>query len=87
MVFVSHLGDLTENFDAIEVEWQRADAAMDILDAAGIPNNVAPGNHDLGAGGTTSTTSISTSRPAATTCRGTRGTAAGWARKPGRSSA
>ncbi len=54
VVFVSHLGDLTENFDTIEVEWQRADAAMAILDAAGIPNNVAPGNHDLGVGGTTS---------------------------------
>ena len=29
------------------VEWQRADAAMDILDNAGIPNNLAPGNHDM----------------------------------------
>jgi VCBS repeat-containing protein len=55
VVFVSQLGDLTENFDTVEVEFQRADSAMDILDNNGIPNNLAPGNHDLGTGGTTST--------------------------------
>ena len=54
VVFVSQLGDITENFDTVELEWQRADSAMDILDNAGIPNNLAPGNHDLGTGGTTS---------------------------------
>ncbi len=47
VVFVSQLGDITENFDTVEVEWQRADSAMDILDNAGIPNNLAPGNHDM----------------------------------------
>jgi hypothetical protein len=47
VVFVSHLGDIAENFDTVEVEWQRADSAMDTLDNAGIPNNVAPGNHDM----------------------------------------
>ena len=55
VAFVSHLGDITQSYDADPVEWQRADAAMDILDNAGIPNNLAPGNHDLGLGGTTST--------------------------------
>jgi len=54
VAFVSHLGDVTESWDGVELEWQRADAAMDILDADGVPNNVAPGNHDLGSGGTTS---------------------------------
>ncbi len=54
VVFVSHLGDITESFDTVEAEWQRADSAMDTLDNAGIPNNLAPGNHDLGTGGTTS---------------------------------
>ena len=53
-MFVSHLGDITESFDTSEIEWQRASSAMATLDAAGIPNNLAPGNHDLGTGGTTS---------------------------------
>lgn len=47
VVFVSQLGDLAQNFDTVEVEYQRADESMDILDNAGIPNNLAPGNHDM----------------------------------------
>ncbi len=54
LVFVGHLGDITENGnnDADNSEWIIADAAFDILDANNIPYAVAPGNHDL-AGGTT----------------------------------
>ena len=47
IVFVSQLGDITEHFDTVRQEFDRADAAMDILDNAGIPNNLAPGNHDM----------------------------------------
>ncbi len=47
VVFVSQLGDITEHFDTVRLEFDRADAAMDILDNAGIPNNLAPGNHDM----------------------------------------
>ena len=47
VVFVSQLGDITEHFDTVELEFERADAAMDILDDNGIPNNLAPGNHDM----------------------------------------
>ncbi len=47
IVFVSQLGDITENFDTVRQEFDRADAAMDTLDNAGIPNNLAPGNHDM----------------------------------------
>jgi fibronectin type 3 domain-containing protein len=47
VVFVSQLGDLAEHFDTVELEYIRADSAMDILDNAGIPNNLAPGNHDM----------------------------------------
>ncbi len=45
--FVTHLGDIVENRDQFEQQWIYADAAMDTLDAAGIPNNLAPGNHDV----------------------------------------
>ena len=47
IVFVSQLGDITEHFDTVRQEFDRADAAMDTLDNAGIPNNLAPGNHDM----------------------------------------
>ena len=53
VAFVSHLGDVVQNADANDIEWQRADTAMDILDNAGIPNNLAPGNHDLGSSAST----------------------------------
>ena len=51
IVFATQLGDITEHGDAIELEWQRADASMDVLDNNGIPNSVVPGNHDLGTAG------------------------------------
>ncbi len=53
-VFVSHLGDIVENIDASTQEWAFADAAMDILDANGVPNNLAPGNHDMNSAGVAS---------------------------------
>ncbi len=51
VVFVSHLGDITENFNTIELEWQRANTSMLVLDDAGVPNNMAPGNHDMSTSG------------------------------------
>ncbi|MEA2622083.1 MAG: hypothetical protein QOH61_993, partial [Chloroflexota bacterium] len=47
IAFVTHEGDVVEHADQFEVEWQRADAAMDVLDNAGIPNNLTTGNHDV----------------------------------------
>jgi uncharacterized repeat protein (TIGR02543 family) len=47
IVFVTHTGDIV-NTAGSATEWQRADAAMDILDGAGVPYSVGPGNHDLG---------------------------------------
>ncbi len=47
IAFVTHVGDITQNYDTAEIEFVRADSAMDILDNAGIPNNIAPGNHDF----------------------------------------
>ncbi|MGD9795053.1 MAG: LamG-like jellyroll fold domain-containing protein, partial [Acidimicrobiia bacterium] len=52
IAFVSHLGDITESFDTVPAEWTRASAQMAVLDAAGVPNNMAPGNHDMLANGT-----------------------------------
>ena len=57
IVFVSHLGDMTEtgNNDADDSEWTVGDAAMDKLEvvttpAGGIPYGFTPGNHDLTGG-------------------------------------
>ena len=44
--FVTHLGDIVDNYN-VEAEWISADAAQDILDNADVPNAVAPGNHDV----------------------------------------
>ena len=49
--FVTHLGDIVEHNDTSEQEWIYADAAMDILDDNAVPNNLAPGNHDLNSAG------------------------------------
>lgn len=43
--FVIHLGDVTQR--DVAAEWQVADAAHDILDAAGVPFSITAGNHDL----------------------------------------
>jgi len=47
IVFVTHVGDIV-NTASSTTEWERADAAFDILDATGVPYSVGPGNHDLG---------------------------------------
>lgn len=46
--FVGHLGDIVEhgNNGGDPVEWDRVDGAMAVLDSAGIPYHVVPGNHD-----------------------------------------
>jgi len=43
--FVVHLGDITQ--DNSLVQWQVADKAHQILDRAGIPYSLIPGNHDM----------------------------------------
>ncbi|MEW6670763.1 MAG: metallophosphoesterase [Thermodesulfobacteriota bacterium] len=43
--FVIHLGDITQ--DNTPAQWRVADAAHQILDGAGIPYSVIPGNHDM----------------------------------------
>ena len=44
--FVMHLGDIVQNHNNSEVEWQVADQAHKLLDGA-VPYSMAPGNHDL----------------------------------------
>ena len=53
LAFVSHMGDIVQNGDAIPAEWTVADTAMkriedqsSTLRAYGIPWGAAPGNHD-----------------------------------------
>lgn len=46
IAFVSHLGDVTEHQDDNEIEWQRANTSLTILDAHNIPWSLSPGNHD-----------------------------------------
>ena len=46
IAFVSHLGDVTEHQDQSEIEWQRADTSLSILDQHDIPWSLSPGNHD-----------------------------------------
>ena len=51
IAFVSHLGDVTQDIDQFEVEWQRANTSMSVLDASTIPHGMSPGNHDETAAG------------------------------------
>src|SRR5256712_4254968 len=51
IAFVSHLGDVTQNIDQYEIEWQRANTSMTVLDQSTIPHGMSPGNHDETAGG------------------------------------
>ncbi len=44
--FVTHLGDLVSTGSDL-TQWGRADASLSVLDSAGIPYGVLPGNHDL----------------------------------------
>jgi hypothetical protein len=54
IVYVGHLGDIVENgSEGNDLEWDRADAAMSLLEdplttglPEGIPYGLAPGNHD-----------------------------------------
>ena len=46
LAFVSHVGDIVQNGAAYEIEWTRADTAMDSLDGL-IPYSAIPGNHDF----------------------------------------
>jgi hypothetical protein len=51
IVYVVHLGDISENGDdptRSPVQWRRADTAMAKLDAVGLPYGMAVGNHDQG---------------------------------------
>lgn len=43
--FVAHLGDITQH--DVVAQWQVADQAHALLDNAGIPYSMIPGNHDL----------------------------------------
>lgn len=44
--FVAQVGDLVESHPS-DPMWQRASTHMQVLDDAGIPNAVLPGNHDM----------------------------------------
>ena len=46
LAFVTHLGDIV-GVDTSTVQWDRASQYMATLDAAGVPNTVLPGNHDM----------------------------------------
>jgi len=50
---VLHQGDVTNNNNAAQFNY--AKHSMDILSAAGVPYSIAPGNHDYGTNGGTST--------------------------------
>ena len=47
--YVIHTGDIVDDVD-MTYEWKNADAAMGILDKAGMPYGVLGGNHDVAAG-------------------------------------
>jgi len=61
VAFVTHLGDIT-NTSTDQTQWQRADAAMDILDSGGVQYSVGPGNHDIAMGTTYYTDYFGSSR-------------------------
>ena len=43
---------MTQNYDTVEAEWQRASANQAILDSNGVRNGVNTGNHDFASNGT-----------------------------------
>ena len=45
--FVIHTGDIVEHMNSNEVEWQRINESVSILDDANIPNGLITGNHDV----------------------------------------
>jgi hypothetical protein len=48
IVYVNQVGDITNDGDTYEIQWQRADTTMSILEnpAPGIPYGIGIGNHD-----------------------------------------
>jgi hypothetical protein len=50
-IFVTHLGDIV-NSSSSTSQWEAADSAYDLLDTAGTPYSVGPGNHDIAYGTT-----------------------------------
>ncbi len=63
LAFISHMGDMVQNGDAVPAEWLVPDGAMKTIEnpattlcAYGIPYGVTLGNHDYGTGGGTGTT-------------------------------
>ena len=46
IVFVTHVGDIVNTANS-ESQWTNADNSMSLLDVAGVPYSVGPGNHDL----------------------------------------
>jgi len=46
LAFAIHLGDITEDHERSPHEWAMADEAHGILDNAGFPYSIIPGNHD-----------------------------------------
>jgi len=49
IVFVSHEGDIVDNWDS-EEQWKNASESLSLLDGV-VPYGVLPGNHDLGGSG------------------------------------
>jgi hypothetical protein len=54
IVYVAHMGDVTEEFDTQKYEWDLADGVMKLIEdpattglAQGVPWSAVPGNHDL----------------------------------------
>ncbi len=46
LAFVAGVGDIVDNFTS-DQDWTRASDNLAIMDAAGVPNSVIPGNHDF----------------------------------------
>ncbi|MGY4643376.1 PKD domain-containing protein [Cellulomonas sp. URHB0016] len=46
LAFVAGLGDIV-GVESSTLQWQRASDHLAVLDAAGVPNSVVPGNHDM----------------------------------------
>ena len=50
-VFATHLGDITQNYDTVEAEWQRASGQPGDPRHERREERVSPGNHDFANGG------------------------------------
>ena len=57
IAFVAHVGDVV-NTCTSSTQYNNADAAMDLLDAGGVPYGVSPGNHDQANSGTCGSSSL-----------------------------